>query len=213
MAVSTRYQRIRLILNSPWNQDGKTSEDWSVMFSLSGSSDLLTAEMEQTAIDLFDPFKQLCMTNSFLKHWSFYPIGGKAATGFGDYVATDHPCTHSAFATASELQQLEVCALLEAPVGKSATGKPKYLRKWCHNIVSDGSGNTIKGFNTGVTWASILNRWNTGCGPRQLRPVSPTDGTIGTWTGRQQLHVHQLRKGVKRKAPATQTVYVPVPIP
>jgi hypothetical protein len=213
MAASVRYQRIRLTLNSPWNQDGKTSEDWSVMFSLSGATDLLPNEQEPTALDLFDPMKQLCTTNTYLKHWSFYPIQGHAASGFKDYLPSDHPCTHSAFATTTELQQLEVCALAECPVGKSATGKPKYLRKWIHNLKSDGTGNAISPFNTGVTIATILAKWNTGCGPRSLVPVSPTDGTQGgPWTLRTQLHVHQLRKGVKRKA-AVKTVYVPVPVP
>lgn len=213
MAASVRYQRIRLTLNSPWNQSGKTSEDWSVMFSLSGATDLLATEMEQTAIDLFDPIKQLCMGTTYLKHWSFYPIQGHAATGFKDYVATDHPCTGTAFATTTEYQQLEVCFLAHCLVGKSASGKPKYLRKWIHGSRSDGTGNTRKPYNTGVTDATVLNKWNTGCGPRTLVPVSPTDGAQGgPWVLDTKLHVHQLRKGHKRKVAAT-TVYVPVPVP
>lgn len=213
MATSVRYQRIRLTLNSPWNQDGKTSEDWSVMFSLSGATDLLANEMEPTALDLFDPIKQLCEASTYLSKWSFYPIQGHAATGFKQYTPTDHPATHSAFATADQLQQLEVAYLCECPVGKGASGKPKFLRKWIHQACSNGTGNQRANYNTGITDATVFAKWNTGCGPRTLVPVSPTDGTQGgPWGLKTQLHVHQLRKGHKRKV-ATNTVYVPVPVP
>lgn len=213
MATSVRYQRIRLTLNSPWNQDGKSNEDWSVMFSLSGATNLLATEMEPTALDLFDPIKQLSHAATYLKHWSFYPIQGHAATGFMDYTLSQHPCTASAFATVTERQQLEVCFLTICPVGKSASGKPKYLRKWVHGSVSDGSGNQRKAYAAGVTDATVFAKWNTGSGPKSVVPVSPTDGTQGgPWQLSGPLHTHQLRKGHKRKV-ATNTVYVPVPLP
>lgn len=214
MATSVRYQRMRLILNSPWNQDGKTSEDWGVTFSLSGASNLLANEMEPTALDLWDPFKQLCATVTYLKGWRFYPIEGHSATGLQDYTSAQHPCTASAFAAASSYkQQLEVCFLAHCSIGKSATGKPVYLRKWMHSAVADTTGNTIPLFQGGVTQATIFAKWNTGSGPRSLVPVSPTLGTQGgPWALETQLHTHQLRKGPKRKKTTT-TVYVPVPVP
>lgn len=207
------YQRIRLILNSPWNQDGKTSESWGVTFCLSGGTNLLANEMEPTALDLFDPFKQLCQVGTYLQGWRFYPIQGHSSTGLMDYTSSQHPCTHSAFSTTAEHQQLEVCYLAECPVGKSASGKPKFLRKWIHDSDSNGTGNTKKAYAAGVTDATVLAKWNTGSGPRLLVPVAPSDGTQGgPWAIRPQLHTHQLRKGIKRK-PKTTTVYVPVPVP
>ena len=213
MATSTRYQRIRLTLNSPWNHNGKTNEDWSVMFSLSGATNLLATEMEPTAIDLFDPIKQLGWTGCYLKSWSFYPIQGTKATGFKTYVSSDHPCSGAAFSSAAEYQQLEVCFLAHAQVGTSATGKPKYLRKWIHGARSDGSGNTKKPYAAGVTDATVLDKWISGSGPRLLVPVSPSDGTQGAgWVVDTKLYTHQLRKGHKHKT-TTNTVYVPVPVP
>lgn len=207
------YQRIRLILNSLWNQDGKTSEDWGVTFCLSGATNLLANEQEPTALDLWDPFKQLCFGTTYLKGWRYYPIQGKASTGLADYPPATHPCTHSAFATTTEKQQLEVCFLAECPVGKSATGKPVYLRHFIHDACSDGTGNAKKAYNAGVTDATVLAKWISGSGPRLLVPVRPGDGSQGgPWTIRTQLHTHQLRKGHKRKKTTT-TVYVPVPVP
>lgn len=213
MAESVTYQRIRLNLWTPWPAAQGGQEEWSVKFSLSGGTNLLATEMEATALDLFDPLKQLCRTHTYLGGWRYYPIQGHTATGLQDYTPSQHPATGSAWNATTTPQQITVCALARCYVGKSATGKPVYLRKWIHDIISDGSGDLLGGFAAGVTQTTILAKWNTGSGPKLLVPVDPTGGTQGgPWTLDTNLRTHQLRRGPKRKAKTT-TVYLPVPVP
>jgi hypothetical protein len=213
MAASVAYQRIVLYIEHPWNYAGESVHRWSVKFSLSGGTDLLPAEMEPTALDLFEPIKLISRTSGHLAGWRYYPIQGHTATGLKDYLAADHPCTRSAYTPAAfHDQQLEVCALARCPIGKSATGKPVFLRKWIHAVQSEADPNVFAQPNNSPA-GGVLGKWNTGCGPKLLVPVDPTGGTQGgPWVFETHAFTHQLRRGPKRKV-AANTVYVPIPVP
>jgi hypothetical protein len=213
LADPVTYQRITLRIQHPWNYAGENVHEWSVKFNLSGGQALLQTEIEPTVVDLFEPIKLLSRSDGHLVEARYYPPEGHSATWFKLYAATDHPCTQAAYTNLQHQQQLEVSVLARAPIGKSATGKPVFLRKWIHGILADASNpNAMAAIENG-TEATVLNRWNTGSGPRQIVPVDPTGGTQGgPWTFEPHLFTHQLRRGPKRKA-ATNTVYVPVPVP
>lgn len=213
MAEPINYQRIVLHISSPWAYAGETNHIWQCKFNLSGGTNLLATEMEPTALDLWEPIKLLSRSSGWLAGWRFYPIQGRAATGVMDYTSSQHPNTQGAYTSFQRQQQLEVCVLAHAPIGKSVTGKPVYLRKYIHGVQGSASdANTMDPVTVGTN-ATVLSKWNTGSGPRLLVPVDPTGGTQGgPWVFDTHLHTHQLRRGPKRKA-ATNTVYVPVPIP
>jgi hypothetical protein len=213
MAAPVTYQRFALYFEHPWAYAGETIHRWSLKFNLSGAQALLQTEMEPTALDLAAPVLRLSRTSGHFVGWRYYPPEGHTATGIKDYLANEHPCTRSAYAPAAgSEQQLEVCALAEASVGKSATGKPVFLRKWIHGVLASGEGNEFEAPNNPPS-GGVLHEWINGAGPKLVVPVDPTGGTQGTgWTITTHLHTHQLRRGPKRKKAATQ-VFVPVPIP
>jgi len=201
-------------MQSPWNEGGETSHIWTCKFNLSGDPALASNEVEATALDLFDPIRQMCQTSTHLEGWSYYPNEAHAARDVMTYTAGQHPCTNAAFPPGSGMvQQLEVCFLARALLGKSATGKPVYLRKWIHSAIATGDGNTKQAYVAGSTDLTVFAKWNTGSGPRSVYPVDPTGGAKpGNWQCEQHLFTHQLRRGPKRKT-ATNTVYLPLPIP
>lgn len=207
----TTYQRVTLTMSHPWGFEGETEHEWSCKFHLSGAT-ALTTEAEATAIDLFQPIAHFARAGGHLASASYYPQGSTVAAWYKAYVAGDHPTTGAAYAGVQSIhpQQLEVCALCEAPAGMNAHGKPVFLRKWIHGVPSmPNDPNAFSGDSAG----GGLTVWNTGAGPRALRPVRPADGTIGNpWTVLGHLYTHQLRRGPKRKV-TSKTVYVPVPVP
>jgi hypothetical protein len=213
LADPVTYQRITLTLEHPWNYAGEDMHRWSVKFNLSGGQALLDNEIEPTVVDLFEPFGLICRTGGHLAEARYYPPEGHAATWFKLYTPADHPTAGAGYTPATFYeQQLEVCALARAPIGKSATGKPVFLRKWIHAVRSETDPNVFANPNNAPT-GGVLRKWNDGSGPRLVVPVDPTGGTQGgPWALETHLFTHQLRRGPKRKK-TTSTVYVPVPVP
>lgn len=201
MADPITYQRIVLRISSPWNYGPDAQHIWTCKFNLSGDPAMASNEVEPTALDLFDPIKQLSRTGSFLEGWSYYPNESRAARDVMTYTSGQHPTTASAFAPGSGYeQQLEVCFLARAQLGKSITGKPVYLRKWIHGAVSSPDPNTKGVYVSGSTDLTVFAKWNTGSGPRSVYPVDPTGGSKpANWQCEQHLFTHQLRRGPKRK--------------
>lgn len=213
LANVVTYQRITLHMSTPWVRGQGGRQIWSCKFNLSGASALLANEMEPTALDLWDPIRQLCRPETYLAGWRYYPPEGHTATGLLDYTSLQHPAASVAFAASAPIQNTEVCYYARAYLNKSATGKPVYLRKYIHGAQSSADGQSIPTYSGGVTPATIFAKWNTGSGPKAVVPIDPTGGQQSSaWELLSQLHTHQLRRGPRRKAKTT-TVYVPVPVP
>lgn len=201
MATSTRYHRIRLNFQSPWNLAGMTSHNWSVMFSLSGASAIANqADAEATAIGLWEPIRQVsgASGNTCLMGWSYYPSGATIARFTNSYAFGAKPATASGYAGSGRAQQLEVCALARCPVGKNAKGRNEYLHKWIHDV--NASNSTANAMLALTNPATTLATWNSGSGPNSLVPIDPSSGEQGgPWSFEVHLFTHQLRRGAKRK--------------
>jgi hypothetical protein len=199
MAESVRYQRFVLRMQSPWNKGTETVKEWSVKFSTSGAVDCPQADQEATVLDLWTPLKGLCQAHTSLIGWDHYPIGS-ATHDFGmSYTVGAHAAVGDAYSAApSHPAQLEVACVVECPVGQSSKGRPVFLRKWIHDVQTlQSDGNTITGR---VDEPTLLTKWNHGCGPHNLVPVSPTTGVQGgPWAIENHAFTHQLRRGPKKK--------------
>lgn len=205
MAESTRYQRITLHMSSPWNEGNVTSHEWAVKFSLSGASNVPTVDAEATALDLWDPIKQLVAGHTSLIAWDHYPIGSATHDQNMAYPPATHVGSASAWSTGGPNQQLEVCVLATCPVGESSKGRPVFLRKWIHDVQNKTTDlNAMGGLASAAT---LFDKWNHGCGPHNLVPVSPTTGVQGgPWTAENHLFTHQLRRGPKKKVAGTSAI-------
>jgi hypothetical protein len=195
------YQRIVLKFQHAWNIGTETTKDWSVKFSLSGAVTMNDADAEATAIDLAQPIKQLTLASTSLIGFDYYPAGSHVATSFKAYTPGVHPGDGSAYSQSNtQLQQLEVCAVARCPVGKNNKGKPVFLRKFIHGVVSSaGDANAL---NPRTSDAATLTPWNQGSGPNRLVPVRPMTGAQGSgWVMESHLYTHQMRRGAKRKKP------------
>lgn len=209
MADSTRYQRMTLTMSSPWNLGADTTHEWHCKFSLSGSTDLASADQEATALDLWDPISRLTNQTSLVA-WSFYPIGATVSAGGATYPIGTHISNRVAYTGAGTNQQLEVCIVPRNPVKKSSTGKQVYLRKWIHNCEADNSDPNAHNAITSLT--NTFEKWNDGAGPRLLVPVDPTTGEQGTtWAPETHLFTRQLRKGPKRTLRIDSNGVIPPP--
>lgn len=214
MAESTRYHRIVLRFTSPWNYSGETRHTWSVKFSLSGVTALTSADAGPTAIDLAAPVLALVSNQTYLDSYSYYPSGSTVASVSDAPAVGSIRGTHAAYASLTGPQQLEVCNLCRAAVGRNSKGRQVYLRKWVHDAYCGATPN-----ETGAsisTDPSLFTKWNTGSGPHSLVPVDPTDGMQppAGWELEQHLFTHQLRRGVKKKKVlgGTNSVEIP-PVP
>lgn len=199
MSDPDTYHRIVLKLSTPFAKEGGQRQDWQLKFSLSGSQTLDQADAEATALDLWSCPKSLCSGQTSLMGWTYYPAGSQIGAASNSYNVGDHVGDRSYYnSPGSQFQnQLEVVALLRAPAGRSSKGRNKYLYKHIHDV-----GSTVQGVLGGgpATGTSIgVAKWNTGCGPNSLRPCSPSDGTIGTWTINNNLYTRQMRRGVRPK--------------
>jgi hypothetical protein len=192
MADPTTYQRCILKFFSPFARKDALQE-WQLKFNLSGSTIDNFSDAETTALDLAAPVIALASSNSYLGGWLWYGTGSSTNDYNTDYDSADHPCTGSAYTTIGdgEIQQLEVCALIHAPVGVSSKGRQTYLMKHVHDVrgsneaVGQLLGNTVD-----------LTPWTDGAGPASLVPVSPTTGDAPSgWSVHQALYTRQLRKG------------------
>jgi len=206
-----QYNRLRLNQEVPWNLGSKTVEIYSNMFVLSGAAplpDLATAEA--TALDLWEPIRQLSMGGNQLIGWSYYAPNSHAATWVKTYPASTHVADGSAYTGApTQLQQREVCILCEGPTDKNSRGKQVYLRKFIHSVPSDTSGNS----HATLAATDPLLKWKNGSGPNLLVPIDTDSGQqASTWLIKTHLYTRQFRKGKKRK-PVVKTEYVPVPLP
>jgi hypothetical protein len=199
MAASTKYQRFALRMNSPWNYANELTKTWSLLFSMSGAVDCPAADQEATALDLWEPVASLATSATWLAGWDHYPIGSSTHDNSKSYVSNEHVANGSGTEQGNNRQQLEVAFLAFCPVGTSSKGRPTYLRKWIHDCmgtVSDPNEAAIASEGTGV----IFDKWDHGCGPHNLVPVSPTTGVQGgPWGIEPHLFTHQLRRSPKRK--------------
>lgn len=202
MPESVKYQRITLRFVSPWNLGNVIEHEWAVKFSLSGAVNTPQADLDATALDLAHPILMLTSAKTSLIGWDHYPIGSATHDYNLTYPKGTHMGDQGGFSAGNAAQQLEVCVLAEAPVGYSTKGRPVYLRKWIHDVQGGPSDpNTIGALTASA--AIILQKWNSGSGPHNLVPVSPTTGAQGgPWTLAQHLYTHQLRRGPVKKAKA-----------
>jgi hypothetical protein len=199
MADPHTYQRIALKFQSPWNIASETTHDWSLKFNLTGSVLMGDADAEATALALAQGPLALASPRTALIEYSYYPAGATVASSYKTYALGTHMGTQAGYvSTAGVQQQLEVCILFRAPVGKNIHGKQVYLRKWVHDVLADGGDpNACWNLNPLNT---IIGAWMTGAGPHQVVPVSPSTGTPGSpWSAEVHLFTHQLRRGAKRK--------------
>jgi hypothetical protein len=201
---------MRLHMSSPWAFQGDTRHAWSVMFSLSGATDLDHADLDATAIDLFAPIAMLTNNTTYFDTWQYYPSGATVASDTGTYPTGTHRGTAAAYSGFSIPQQLEVCALGICPVGKSSKGRTVYLRKWIHGVSGNIAGDSTGGWTMAAS--SIFAKWDSGSGPNNLVPVDPTDGNQGTgWQLPAHMYTRQLRRGPKHQPAGTDTNDVPIP--
>jgi hypothetical protein len=203
------YNRLRLNQQCDWNLGSKTKELYSSMFVLSGTGPLASlADAEATALDLWEPIRQMA-TYSELLGWSYYAPNSHAATFAKTYTAGTHPAAGTAWIGTQNLQQREVCILCEGPTDRNSRGKQVYLRKFIHSVPSDSSGNSHPTLAAG----DPLAKWKTGSGPNLLVPIDTDSGTQATtWVIKTHLYTRQFRKGKKRK-PITKVVFEPLPTP
>jgi len=198
--VSTTYQRIALTFSTPFAKHGGAQQEWDLLFSLSGTQILNQADAEATALDLASVPLSLATPNTYLLSWLYYPQGSTSNTLGGTFNPSDHVGTKTAYSSPgnTDATQLEVIALLKAPVGHSVKGRAKYLYKHCHDVLmSINNTGQIAPLNP---MSTVLAKWNTGSGPNNVRPCSPSDGTIGNWSIANALYTRQMRRGVKKKA-------------
>jgi len=203
-----QYNFIRLNLECPWNLYGETVATYSNNFVLSGAAPLPDASAEPTALDLFEPIRQISHPGAYLKSFSYYHPNVATAAVHIDYTPGQHPCAGSAVSgTGMHPQQAEVCVLCAGPTDKNSRGKQVYLRKYIHWVQSDASSpNQIPAIQ-----ATALDKWRNGSGPNLLVPIDADSGTQASdWTIDAHLFTRQFRKGKKRKAAV---VYVPLPTP
>lgn len=199
MADSTTYHRFALTFTSPWNIGTVTTHNWHCKFSVSGTIVMTAADAQATAIALAQPILDVASSKTYLSAWAYYPSGTNVAAQFGSFLPTDHPGTGNAYGTGPFAPaQLEVVGLARSLVGKNSKGKPVYLRKWCHDVqVLQSNPNSFGG--VAGTYQG-LKAWNTGSGPHNVVPVSPTTGLQGgPWTFETHAYTHQLRRGAKKK--------------
>jgi hypothetical protein len=185
-------------MDNPWNYGNETTKNWSVQFSCSGAVDCPTADQEATALDLWQPISSLTGASCNLSGWDHYPIGSSTHDNSMSYVKGTHVGSSNGYPSGAPNQQLEVCILAYSHVGQSSKGRPTYLRKWIHNVQSDGGENFAPAATIPV--ATLFEKWDNGAGPHNLVPVSPTTGAQGApWNIEAHLFTHQLRRSPKRK--------------
>jgi len=205
MAESVKYQRFVLRFVSPWNLGTDTVHSWAVKFSCTGATNCPQADQEATALDLAAPILGFIRPLSYLEGWDHYPIGSATHDFGASYPKDTHPGTENNWTGSNNQQQCEVCVLATAHVGESSKGRPVYLRKWIHDVCATVPDPNQIGTNKGDT--TIYAKWNHGCGPHNLVPVSPSTGQqpLGDWASEPHLFTHQLRRGpkVKRTAAAS----------
>lgn len=202
-----QYQRIQLAFQSPWNLGAETTQNWNQKFNLSGTVALNAADAEATALELASVGLSLASPGTSLVKAAYYPQGSHVNTWEAVYTPGTHPGTQSAYvATGASHQQLEVAIVARVQIGKNSRGKPVYLRKWHHDVLAEsGNPNQHRAF-TDVT--TLLEPYNVGAGPNNVRPVGPTSGVMGgTWTIEQHLFTHQIRRGHKKKIAAGSAAY------
>jgi hypothetical protein len=180
MADPTTYHRVKLDWICP--KLGKTTalHTWSQKFSLSGAAIPDLTAFEATALDLAAPTLMLGLPGQYLSKALYYPAGATVSSMYVDYDSTDQPCTGSAWISIGpdNLQQSEVCVLATVGTGRSSsTGKATYLHKYIHFV--PGRIDTDGVYAGGVSVDPFV-KWNTGSGPADLVPVSPTTGAIPT---------------------------------
>jgi hypothetical protein len=193
------YQRIQLAFESPWNLGAETTQNWNQKFHLSGTIALNQTEAEATAIELASVALALASSSTSLVKAAYYPQGSHVNTWEAIYAPGTHPGTNAAYAaTPSAWNQLEVAVVARVQVGKNSRGKPVFLRKWFHNVANDATNPNAHPplFNT----STLLEPFNVGAGPNNVRPVRPTDGVMGgVWEIESHLFTHQVRRGHKKK--------------
>lgn len=192
------FQEFVLTFESPWNLAGETTHKWSQSYYVSGTVTHNEADAELAGLDLASTALALASLRTSLVGIAYYPTGSLISTQNFTYAPNAHPGTQAAYsATVTDPQQLEVCAVAHAPIGKNTRGKEIYLRKYFHDVyASGGDPNAINPLTPAFDGLVVLNH---GAGPHDVVPCSPRSGATGTWVMETHLFTHQLRKGKKKK--------------
>lgn len=105
----------------------------------------------------------------------------------------------NAYASAVGISGLEVCVVLEAPVGLSKTGKPVTLKKFIHAVPGGGSAATDSPpLGSGaVGYAQALGN---GALPGS-RVLISASGKQGTWAANAYFGAHQMPRRRKKSSP------------
>jgi hypothetical protein len=193
------FQEFVLTFQSPWNLAGLTEHRWSQSFYVSGTITHDDVAAEAAGVALAQPALELATSATSLIGITYYPTGSLVSTVNKTYPPTTHPGTGSAYAqSATNQQQLEVSAVAHCPIGKNTRGKEIYLRKYFHDVAASAADRNA--LNPLTSASALLAPFNTGAGPHEVVPVSPTSGHQGgPWTMETHLYTHQLRKGKKHK--------------
>ena len=205
------YRRCVLRVLSPWFDTSDDTHQWSARFNVSGAGPLPAADIEATALDLWEPIRQLTGVSSWLHGWSWYDPGNKVATAEQVYTPTQYPGGGTAWMGGGVHCYTEAAALCESHAGFNSRGKPVYLRHYVHDIpLLQNHGRELPQ----IFAPGPFDKWNNGAGPHQVVPVRPSNGQQGgPWYVVPAAHTHQMRRGKKRLKKGYEIVPIPVPVP
>jgi len=196
-----QFQEFVLIFESPWNLGSLTTHKWTQSFYVTGTVNHNDADAEAAGLALASPALALAQPHTSLVGLVYYPSQSTVSTTNKTYAPGTHKGTGSAYTLIGAVQQLEVAAVAHAPVGKNSRGKTIYLRKYFHDVATfSGDPNNMTADIADPV--ALLSVFNTGAGPHNVVPVSPTGRGPGHWVLESHAFTHQLRKGHKKK-PAT----------
>lgn len=197
MTEPTTYHRMALKMSSPFAKEGGAQQEWECKFALTGVTELTQTTAEATALDLWQPIQKTTSPATSLIGWTYWPSGSTVNTLSNGYALGTHQGNNQYYLTPSTKwgNQLEVCALCRAHVGVNSKGRPVYLYKHIHDVLSDTPGHLAPALGT---QGDFLNKWNTGSGPNNVIPCAPLSGGTGTFEVASGLFTRQMRRGSKK---------------
>lgn len=197
MPEPTTYHRMALKMTTPFAKEGGAQQEWESKFALTGTVPLTQADAEATALDLWQPIQKTTSPATSLIGWTYWPAGSTVNTMSNGYSIGTHVGNNQYYLTPSTKSpnQLEVVALCRAHVGVNTKGRPIYLYKHIHDVLSDSAGHLAPPLGS---FGDFLAKWNTGSGPNNLLPCAPASGGTGTFSVAAGLFTRQMRRGSKK---------------